>query len=141
MKNEVFLDTSFAIALASERDYYHQEALELAARLQRSSTRLMTTRAIQLEIGNALSRQRFRQAGIQLLTSLEEDPNVEIVSLGEDLYRQAFRLYRQRPDKEWGLVDCLSFVVMVERGITAALTSDVHFQQAGFQVLLKGSGA
>jgi len=141
MRNEVFLDTSFAIALASERDHYHQEALQLAAELQRSPTRLLTTRAIQLEIGNALSRQRFRPASIQLLTSLEADPNVEIVSLSEDLYRQAFRLYRQRQDKEWGLVDCLSFVVMVERDVKAALTSDVHFQQTGFQVLLKKAGA
>jgi predicted nucleic acid-binding protein len=66
---------------------------------------------------------------------------VEIVSLSENLYRQAFRLYRQRQDKEWGLVDCLSFVVMIERGVKAALTSDVHFQQAGFQVLLKKAGA
>jgi predicted nucleic acid-binding protein len=42
-----------------------------------------------------------------------------------------------RPDKEWSLTDCISFVVMNERGITDALTSDHHFEQAGFQILLK----
>ena len=40
-------------------------------------------------------------------------------------------------DKEWGLIDCVSFVVMEYRGITEALTSDAHFEQAGFQALLR----
>ena len=52
-------------------------------------------------------------------------------------YRQAFALYREREDKEWGLTDCLSFVVMNERGLTDALTADDHFRQAGFRALLR----
>jgi predicted nucleic acid-binding protein len=60
MKNEVFLDTSFAIALSSEQDKYHQRALELAEQLEKAGSRLVTTRAVQLEIGNALSKQRYR---------------------------------------------------------------------------------
>lgn len=69
--------------------------------------------------------------------ALENDPLVEIVSLTDDLYRQALRLYGERADKEWGLTDCISFVVMHERGINAALTADKHFQQAGYQALLR----
>jgi predicted nucleic acid-binding protein len=46
-------------------------------------------------------------------------------------------LYRSRLDKEWGLTDCISFIVMEQRGITKALTTDLHFQQAGFAVLMK----
>jgi len=45
-------------------------------------------------------------------------------------------LYQQRPDKEWGLTDCISFVVMQEQGISEAFTSDHHFTQAGFTILL-----
>lgn len=89
-----------------------------------------------MEIGNALAKQRYRHAAIVLLASLENDPNVEIVPLSETLYTQAFEMYRQRRDKEWGLTDCLSFVVMQEQGITDALTADIHFQQAGFRILL-----
>lgn len=54
-----------------------------------------------------------------------------------DLYAQAFKLFSERTDKEWGLVDCVSFVVMRERGITDALTSDDHFRQAGFNALMR----
>jgi predicted nucleic acid-binding protein len=46
-------------------------------------------------------------------------------------------LYSQRPDKEWTLTDCISFVVMHEENLTGALTEDHHFEQAGFTALLK----
>jgi predicted nucleic acid-binding protein len=65
------------------------------------------------------------------LSALEADPNVEIVPLSEPLYARALQLYRERPDKDWGLTDCVSFIVMQDRGITEALTPDEHFQQAG----------
>ena len=73
---EVFLDTSFAIALSSLTDQNHAQAVELANQLETNKIRLVTTQAIVLEIGNALSKQRYRAAAIQLLESLETDPSV-----------------------------------------------------------------
>ena len=102
-----------------------------------SYLRLVTTQAILLEIGNALSKQKYRSAAIQLLESLEADPNIEIVPLTNELYNAAFQLFKSRQDKEWGLVDCISFLVMQNRAITEALTADDHFNQAGFRALLK----
>jgi hypothetical protein len=137
MNREVFLDTSFAIALSSSKDTLNQPAIRIAKQLQANRTRLVTTRAVLLEIGNALSKQRYRQGGVQLLRSLETDPQVEIVVLSESLYEQSFQLYCQRLDQEWGLVDCVSFVVMRDRNIWEALTADIHFTQAGFRALLR----
>ncbi len=134
---EVFLDTSFAIALSSITDQHHIKALALATQLETRQTRLVTTEAILLEIGNALSKSQYRNSAVQLLESLESDPNVEIISLTKDLYLAGFSLFKQRHDKQWGLVDCVSFIVMQNRGITDALTADSHFQQAGFRALLK----
>lgn len=138
MPNEVFLDTAYAIALSVESDEHHARAEELADLLEAAATRLVTTRAVLLEIGNALSKKRYRKAAVELLDSLEHDPQVEILSLTEELYEKALELFRNRPDKEWGLVDCVSFVVMQERGLTEALTTDEHFEQAGFHPLLRG---
>jgi len=134
---EVFLDAAYAIALSSRTDQFHGMAVELAQQLRTEGTKLVTTRAILLEIGNALTKQRYRSAAVRLLEALEVDPNVGIVPLTESVYAQAFELYRQRQDKEWGLIDCVSFVVMRERGITSALTTDEHFLQAGFRALLR----
>jgi len=47
-----------------------------------------------------------------------------------------FALYKPRQDKVWSLVDCISFVVMNDRGIYESLTLDQHFQQAGFIALM-----
>ena len=136
MTSEVFLDTAYAIALSVESDEHHERAEELAEQLEAEATRLITTRAVLLEIGNALSKKRYRKAAVELLDALEQDPQVEIVPLSEELYEQALELFRNRPDKEWGLVDCVSFVVMKERGLTEALTTDEHCEQAGFRALL-----
>ena len=135
--NELFLDTAYAIALSVTTDAHHERAVELAEQLEARQTRLITTRAVLLEIGNALSRKRYRDAAVQLLEALEQDPQVECVPLTDELYQQAFELFRSRPDKDWGLIDCVSFVVMRQRGLTEALTTDEHFEQAGFVALLR----
>ena len=137
MTSEVFLDTAYAIALSVESDEHHERALELAEQLETEKARLITTRAVLLEIGNALSKKRYRPAAVELLDALEQDLQVEIVLLSEELYERAFELLRNRPDKDWGLIDCVSFVVMKEYGLTEALTTDEHFEQAGFRPLLR----
>lgn len=64
--NEVFLDTSFAIALSSITDQHHARAVQLAHQLKASQSRLVTTQAILLEIGNALSKSKYRMGAIQV---------------------------------------------------------------------------
>ena len=63
--------------------------------------------------------------------------NTKVALLERKLMNKAIRLYRERHDKEWGLTDCISFVLMAEHGLQEALTSDHHFEQAGFKILLK----
>lgn len=136
LKNKVFLDSAYAIALSAVTDQYHQKAEMLAKQIETSGNALITTRAVVLEIGNALAKIPHRNVAIELLDSLEEDPDVEIIPLSEELYDRAMELYRQRSDKEWGITDCISFVVMQDYGLTQALTTDEHFKQAGFSALL-----
>lgn len=134
-KNDIFLDASFAIALVSSRDAHHTNALTLADRY--ADRPFVTTRAILLEIGNALSGIGNRDVAVSYLESLEEEPSTEIVPLSTDLFRRGFDLFRERQDKSWGLTDCISFVVMRDREIRAALTADTDFKQAGFRALLR----
>jgi uncharacterized protein len=137
LSGSVFLDTAYTIALASATDEFHLRALALAEEMDASGTRLLTTWAVLLEIGNALSRVQYRHAATELLYSIQADPAVEIVPLSDQLFHQALKLYSDRQDKEWSLTDCVSFVVMEARSITDALTTDVYFSQAGFRALLR----
>ncbi|MBI5928597.1 MAG: type II toxin-antitoxin system VapC family toxin [Chloroflexi bacterium] len=137
MRNRVFLDTAYAIALSASNDSLHEKAKQLALEVKSQQVRLVTTRAVMLEVGNALGKQRYRATAIALLRLMEKDPTIEIVPLSEDLFVRAYNLYSQRPDKEWGLIDCVSFIVMEDNDLIEALTSDDHFQQAGFQALMR----
>ena len=66
----------------------------------------------------------------------EGDVNTKIVPATQALFHRGLERYAARPDKDWTLTDCISFVVMEDEGITDALTGDQHFVQAGFKVLL-----
>ena len=64
--------------------------------------------------------------------------SMELVHVDNDLFQKAFDLLELRPDKRYSLTDCVSFVVMRERGIATAFAFDRHFEQEGF---LKEPGA
>jgi uncharacterized protein len=74
---------------------------------------------------------------VAFIESLKTSPYVEIVHIDASLDAEAWQLLSQRQDKDWSLVDCSSFVVMRQRNILEALTTDHHFEQAGFIRLLK----
>jgi uncharacterized protein len=131
---DAFVDTSFVVALINNKDQNHRLALDLADRFAGSG--LVTTDAILLEIGNALSRN-FKQESVEIIEHFLTSDDVKVIHLHPPLFRNAFDLYKSHSDKLWGLVDCVSFVVMKELAITDALSADKHFEQAGFNVLIK----
>ena len=59
-----------------------------------------------------------------------------ILPATEELFERGIKLHRERPDKEWSLTDCISFVVMQDEQLIEALPADRHFEQAGFKPLL-----
>jgi uncharacterized protein len=108
----------------------------VATELQRNKINLVTTHAVLLEIGAALSKLPFRANAARLMHSLMNDPGVQIVALDDTLVRKALDMFEQRTDKEWSLCDCTSFAVMQQHGIIQALSTDRHFDQAGFMALM-----
>jgi predicted nucleic acid-binding protein len=132
-----FLDSSFVIALAQATDEHHRRAVELGAAAEQRRVELVTTRAVLLEVGSALAKVRSRQDAIRLINSLQTSARVEVVPVTEEITTRGWNLFCQRTDKDWSWTDCISFVVMKERGLVNALTSDQHFDQAGFVALLK----
>jgi predicted nucleic acid-binding protein len=129
-----FADTAYFLALLNPQDGWHQPALLLSRRREGP---LLTTVWILLEVGDALATGPNRQLFPRWLDSLLASAHLEIVPATNDWFFRGLALYRARPDKEWSLTDCISFVVMGERSLTEALTSDHHFEQAGFTALLK----
>lgn len=135
-KPQLFLDTAYIYALFNTRDQWHATAIEWQERLQTDNCLLVTTQLILVEIGNGLSGQRFRKEAGSIIRSLQESPLVNVIPVDPVTFAQAFDLFELRQDKDWGLTDCYSFVVMQDLGLTDSLTTDDHFHQAGFNALL-----
>jgi predicted nucleic acid-binding protein len=130
---ETFADTFYFLALLNPHDQAHRQAQEIGALLE---GRLVTTEYVLLEVGDAMSRPSDRSRFLTLVETLASDENTEVIPASSQLLSEGIDLFRNRPDKDWPLTDCLSFVVMTQRGITDGLTGDEHFRQAGFQALL-----
>jgi uncharacterized protein len=131
--NAVFADTYFLIAVVNPSEREHRRALELA---EAHTGEVVTTAWVLTEFADGLARSSHRGLFIQTLDSLRSDPRVTIVPPSPDLLEAGIDLYAARSDKQWSLTDCISFVVMQQRGIGDALTGDHHFEQAGFRALL-----
>lgn len=136
----VFLDTAYAYALINTRDQWHERAVVWQERLATERKLLLSTEFVLLEIADGLAAVQFHKHAVQIINLLKENHFVEIVSLSSELFEEAFKLYKKRSDKGWGLTDCTSFIVMKRYGIIDALTTDEHFQQAGFRALLREDG-
>jgi len=131
--NTVFADTSYYVALLGERDQYHAKAVALA---QACFGRILTTDFVLVEVGNFLSRIADRGLFVRLLETLDADPETTVIPSTRELFEAGCSLFARRPDKEWSLTDCISFVVMREERLTEAFTADHHFEQAGFKAIL-----
>ena len=130
----VFADTFYFIALANPRDEAHQRAV---AWTRTYAGRLVTTTWILTEFANHMSDPRNRPEFVATLNDLRASDKVRIVPADQALWDDGLQLYAGRPDKDWSLTDCISFVVMQREGLRDALTGDRHFEQAGFVALLK----
>ncbi len=134
----VFLDTNGWIALLSSDDSLHWAATQTWAGLLKRGCSIVLTDWIVAETGNGLARTAARSRFPEAVVLLQSSPRVRFVPLDPPLLRRSLDLYASRNDKQWGLVDCASFVVMQDLGISSALTNDRHFAQAGFSRLLPG---
>ena len=130
----VFADTVFFLALLNEKDEFRERAVALSGSLRRP---LVTTAWVLTELADGLADTPGRTLFRPFVSRFLADPRAEVVPATQELLDFGVELYHDRADKEWSLTDCVSFLVMQQRGIIEALTADHHFQQAGFEILLK----
>lgn len=127
-------DAGFFIAVLNRRDLFHAWAADF---FRQTRDRILVPAPVLLEVGNCFGESGFRSQVIAFLQRLGEDSRFEVVPLDSELLQEGMQLYADRPDKEWGLTDCISFVVMRREGIKQAVTTDHHFAQAGFTILMQ----
>ena len=130
----VFADTFYFLALLNVRDQAHEHAKFYSTQVKPA---IVTTAWVLTELGDAMSQVPHRAKFLRVLNTLNNDPLTRIVAADQPLFDEGTALFAARPDKDWSLTDCISFVVMEREGISDALTGDHHFEQAGFVAILK----
>ena len=135
--NKVFPDTHYFIAKANPDDQWREPSIEAEKKLGQFSD--ITTDAVLLGFLNSLSKYglHIRNIAIQMVKEFLINANVKVVPQGRDLFLKGLKFYEDRQDKEFSLTDCISMVVMKSEGLSQALTNDHHFEQAGFEILIK----
>lgn len=129
----VFADTSYYVALLNPDDTNHRAAVRWSRTLR---CRVILTEYVLLELGSALSQRKDRRLFTRLVAQLRADTDTTIVPASPELFNRGLALFGRRTDKDWSLIDCISFVVMKEHGVADALAADHHFEQGGFRLLL-----
>jgi predicted nucleic acid-binding protein len=128
----IFLDTGFFIAL-TDGDQLHARALAWSDIL--NDEELIVSEYVLWECINHFSKQSNRSSAHAIMNYVAE--GCEIIDAARELFHAGLKLHSRRTDKEWSLTDCISFHIMRERGIYRALAHDLHFEQAGFEALLR----
>jgi uncharacterized protein len=134
--NPGFADTSYFLALLIPADINHSPARRWS---EAHSIPLITSEYVLVEVGNFLSPVPARRLFGQFWRAVHSDSRMTVVPASPSLLTRGSELYEARLDKPWSLTDCISFVVMKDHAIQDALTTDRHFEQAGFTSLLKQS--
>ena len=133
----LFADTVYWIALTNSFDQYHAKAVEVSSAL--GSCRLFTTEAVLTEFLNALADKGplVRAAAVEMVEAIMSNSQVTVIPQTLRTFSRSLAFYKARPDKGYSLTDCGSMLLMRERRLAEALTTDRHFEQEGFIALLR----
>jgi predicted nucleic acid-binding protein len=132
----VFADTSFFFALVARRDPAHRPAVAAYEKLLKAAARVLTTDYIVDETLTLTQARIGAPTSLAWLDRIEASESIELELLTGERFLASKEYFRKHSDHGYSFTDCTSFVVMEELGLHAALTTDRHFRQAGFEVLL-----
>jgi uncharacterized protein len=129
----MFIDTSGLMCLFDAGDHRHSSAVKL---FDSTATRLTHNYVLAEFVALAIARRAPLPTALRFVDAISSSSEVEVTWISHALHQQAMQLLFDRSDKAWSLCDAVSFVLMGDRRITDSLTTDHHFDQAGFVRLL-----
>jgi len=132
----VFADSSGFISAFDRRDPGHEKAAREWRRISREGESILTTALVLAETVTHLRRRGGWEMAVRVGETILRSPAIEVFCPGREILDAAWREFRRSADPRLSLCDALSFVLMRDRGIAAALTFDRHFVAAGFRTLL-----
>jgi predicted nucleic acid-binding protein len=135
--SEVFVDSHAWVALRIPSDADHELAWRVWGELTTEHATFVTSHAVLSETYTFLTRRAGHSYAVGFGRTVRQSSDLVVVYVDRELDEAAWRLFLRYSDKAFSYVDCISFATMEQRGVWQALTYDHHFEQAGFQALLR----
>jgi predicted nucleic acid-binding protein len=137
MANEIFADTSGFYAILVKADDRHRAALRILKDAQRRKRGFITTDYVLDETATLLQARGFSHLLEEFFRIVEGSRACRIEWMDAGRFQATKALFLKHSDQGWSFTDCFSFLLMKESRLRDALTKDMHFEHAGFNVLLK----
>lgn len=134
--SNVFVDTAGFLSLWDASDEQHSRAVAVQAELVRKRRRFVTTDYVVDETATLLLVRHSHSAAVDFLRTASASSHLRVEWMDSNRFRDAVEFFSRHDDKEWSFTDCVSFSLMRELGIRESFTTDHHFRQAGFELLL-----
>lgn len=129
----MLLDTSGLMCLFDRREDRHEKAIGLYS----SAVRLICHNYVLAEfVALAIARRVPMTQALQFTKAIAQSAEIEVHWIDRVIHDRTLQLLVERADKAWSLCDAVSFIIMTDRGISEALTTDHNFEQAAFIRLL-----
>jgi predicted nucleic acid-binding protein len=137
MALELFVDTSGFYALLVRRDPKHAAARRVLRQAKAERRRLVTTDYVLDETATLLKARGQAQLAQPLFERVFQSSACRVEWTDESHFIVTRDFFLKHADQAWSFTDCASFCVMRALKLQEALTTDLHFHQAGFVALLK----
>jgi uncharacterized protein len=137
MGRDLFVDSSGFFALLAARDSKHALARRILKRAKADRRGLATTDYVLDETATLFKARGQSMLAESLLERIEASNFCFVHWTDPERFAIVRSFFLKHLDQAWSFTDCASFCAMKNLRLAEALTTDRHFEQAGFVALLK----
>lgn len=137
MARDTFIDSSGFFALLCTDDARHKAAQVWLDDIRSRSGSAVTTDYILDETATLLKARGGGHRLAEFFQFVNSSHAIRIEWMHPARFTKATEFLLRHADHGYSFTDCVSFVVMRELRLTDALTTDKHFDEAGFKALLR----
>ena len=136
MKDIVFVDTGFWIALFDAQDQHH-EKVKTNLKSIIKEYRLCLSEFITFEAITYLNcSAKKHDLALEFLNKIESNGSITVFEVDNNIKNKALAIFKKYKDQYFSFTDCTSFAIMREQKVIRYAGFDIHFRSMGFHPIM-----
>lgn len=131
----IFIDTGAFLARYLSNDQYHAQSNEMWAAIKRRRETCFTTNFVLNEVFTLLGRRAGNKFAAERALNIYASRVIKIMRPDQKAEFQAIDTFEKYADQKVTFTDCISFVLMKQKGVKRVFSFDFHFRLAGYEVV------